>query len=120
MLRSRQTLTENILSELGLVNKLFNTNKLLLQELKDIANATPRPLRWAMVWFLLWLEPQYVEYKAKKAVDDAVKEYKRLCDWCEDYQTDYNVTITPSDVKNLQNMSINYDRNTDQDPTCDI
>ena len=54
------------------MNKLFNPNKLLLQELKDIAYATPRPVRWAMVWFLLWIEPQYVDYKAKKAVDDAV------------------------------------------------
>ena len=55
------------------MNRLFNPNKLLLQELKDIAYATPRPLRWAMVWFLLWIEPQYVDYKAKKAVDDAVE-----------------------------------------------
>ena len=37
------------------MNKLFNPNKLLLQELKDIAYATPRPVRWAMVWFLLWI-----------------------------------------------------------------
>ena len=43
------------------MNKLFNPNKLLLQELKDIAYATPWPLRWAMVWFLLWIEPQYVD-----------------------------------------------------------
>ena len=56
------------------MNKLFNPNKLLLQELKDIAYATPSPVRWAMVWFLLWLEPQYVDYKAKKAVDDAVEK----------------------------------------------
>jgi len=120
VLRSRQTQTEKILLELGLVNKLFSPNKLLLQELKDIANATPRPLRWAMVWFLLWLEPQYVEYKAKKAVDDAVKEYKKICDWCEDYRTDYGVTITQSDVENLQNMSINYDGDTDKETPCDI
>ena len=43
------------------MNKLFNPNKLLLQELKDIAYTTPKPLRWAMVWFLLWLEPHYVD-----------------------------------------------------------
>ena len=55
------------------MNKLFNPNKLLLQELKDIAYATPWSIRWAMVWFLLWIEPKYVDYKAKKAVDDAVK-----------------------------------------------
>ena len=51
------------------MNKLFNPNKLLLQELKDIAYATPRPLRWAMVWFLLWLEPRYIDYKSKQSVD---------------------------------------------------
>ena len=56
------------------MNKLFNPNKLLLQELKDIANTTPKPLRWAMVWFLLWIEPKYVDYKARKAVDDALQE----------------------------------------------
>ena len=55
------------------MNKLFNPNKLLLQELKDIAYATPWSIRWAMVWFLLWIEPKYVDYKAKKAVDDAVE-----------------------------------------------
>ena len=43
------------------MNKLFNPNKLLLQELKDIAYTTPKPLRWAMVWFLLWFEPHYVD-----------------------------------------------------------
>ena len=48
------------------MNKLFNPNKLLLQELTDMAYATPSPLRWAMVWFLLWIEPKYVDYKAKK------------------------------------------------------
>mgnify|MGYP005666166255 CR=1 FL=1 len=62
------------------MNKLFNPNKLLLQELKDIAYATPRPVRWAMVWFLLWIEPKYIDYKAKKAVDDAVEKYNKLCD----------------------------------------
>ena len=85
------------------MNKLFNPNKLLLQELKDIAYATPRPLRWAMVWFLLWIEPQYVDYKAKKAVDDAVKEYNEP-----------SVKIIPSEVKGLDDMSIG------RDAECDI
>ena len=51
------------------MNQFFNPNKLLLQELKDIAYTTPKPFRWAMVWFLLWFEPYYVDYKAKKAVE---------------------------------------------------
>ena len=97
------------------MNKLFNPNKLLLQELKDIAYATPRPVRLAMGWFLLWLEPQYVDYKAKKAVDDAVKEYNRLCDFCEEWRSEPGVKILPSDVKGLNDMSINYDTNTDQE-----
>ena len=102
------------------MNKLFNPNKLLLQELKDIAYATPRPLRWAMVWFLLWIEPQYVDYKAKKAVDDAVKEYNKLCDFCEEWRSEPSVKIIPSEVKGLNDMSISYDTDSDKNPTCDI
>ena len=96
------------------MNKLFNPNKLLLQELKDIAYATPRPVRWAMVWFLLWIEPQYVDYKAKKAVDDAVKEYNKLCDFCEEWRSEPSVKIIPSEVKGLNDMSIS------RDADCDI
>ena len=102
------------------MNKLFNPNKLLLQELKDIAYATPSPLRWAMVWFLLWIEPKYVDYKAKKAVDDAVKEYNRLCDFCEEWRSEPSVKIIPSEVEGLNDMSISYDTDSDKNPTCDI
>ena len=102
------------------MNKLFNPNKLLLQELKDIAYSTPMPLRWAMVWFLLWLEPKYVDYKARKAVDDAVKEYNKLCDFCEEWRSEPSVKIIPSEVEGLNNMSISYDTDSDKDPTCDI
>ena len=98
------------------MNNLFHTNKLLLQELKDIAYATPSPIRWAMVWFLLWFEPQYIDYKAKKAVDDAVKEYNKLCDFCEEWRDEPSVKIIPSEVEGLNDMSINYDTN----PDCDI
>ena len=102
------------------MNKLFNPNKLLLQELKDIAYSTPMPLRWAMVWFLLWLEPKYVDYKARKAVDDAVKEYNRLCDFCEEWRSEPSVKIIPSEVEGLNDMSISYDTDSNKDPTCDI
>ena len=102
------------------MNKLFNPNKLLLQELKDIAYSTPMPLRWAMVWFLLWLEPKYVDYKARKAVDDAVKEYNKLCDFCEEWRSEPSVKIIPSEVEGLNDMSISYDTDSNKDPTCDI
>ena len=98
------------------MNKLFHPNKLLLQELKDIAYTTPKPLRWAMVWFLLWIEPKYIDYKTKKAVDDAVEKYNKLCDFCEDWRSEPGVKIIPSEVKGLNDMSINYDT----DPDCDI
>ena len=98
------------------MNKLFHPNKLLLQELKDIAYTTPKPLRCVMVWFLLWLEPKYIDYKAKKAVDDAVEKYNKLCDFCEDWRSEPGVKILPSEVKGLNDMSINYDNN----PDCDI
>ena len=97
------------------MNQFFNPNKLLLQELKDIAYTTPKPFRWAMVWFLLWFEPYYVDYKAKKAVDDAIKEYN-LCEFCEEWRNEPGVKIIPSEVKGLNDMSINYDT----DPDCDI
>ena len=98
------------------MNKLFNPKKLLLQELKDIAYATPSPIRWAMVWFLLWIEPKYVDYKAKKAVDAALKQYNKL------FGTDINVVIdntkpiktSPSEVVGLDDMSIG------DHPECDI
>ena len=102
------------------MNKLFHPNKLLLQELKDIAYTTPKPLRWAMVWFLLWIEPKYVDYKARKAVDDAVKEYNRLCDFCEEWRSEPSVKIIPSEVEGLNDMSISYDTDSDKNPTCDI
>ena len=101
------------------MNKLFHPNKLLLQELKDIAYATPSPIRWGMVWFLLWIEPKYIDYKAKKAVDDAIKDYNRLCDFCEEWRSEPGVKIIPSEVKGLNDMSINYDTNTNSSD-CDI
>ena len=98
------------------MNKLFNPKKLLLQELKDIAYATPSPVRWAMVWFLLWLEPKYIDYKSKQAVDAALKQYNEV------FGTDINVVIdntkpiktSPSEVVGLDNMSIG------DHPECDI
>ena len=96
------------------MNKLFNPNKLLLQELKDIAYATPWSIRWAMVWFLLWIEPKYVDYKAKKAVDDAIEEYNKLCDFCEEWRSEPSVKIIPSEVEGLNDMSIT------RDADCDI
>ena len=95
------------------MNKLFHPNKLLLQELKDIAYTIPKPIRWAMVWFLLWLEPKYIDYKAKKAVDDAVEKYNKLCDFCEDWRSEPGVKILPSEVEGLNDMSIEYGRKPD-------
>ena len=60
------------------MNQIFNVSKLKLGELKDIARATPKPVRWAMVWFLLWIEPKYIDYKSKQAVDAALKQYNKL------------------------------------------
>ena len=62
-----------------------------------------------------------LEYR-KKAVDDAIEEYNKLCDFCEDWRNEPSVKIIPSEVEGLQDMSINvdYDTDTDQEPTCDI
>ena len=90
------------------MNQIFNVSKLKLGELKDIARATPKPVRWAMVWFLLWLEPRYIDYKSKQAVDAALRQYNEV------FGTDINViidnvkpiTTTKSEVKGLDDMSI--------------
>ena len=77
-------------------------------------------MEYMMKIFLLWIEPQYVDYKARKAVDDALEDYHKLCDFCEDWRNEPSVKVIPSDVKGLQDMSINinYERNTDAE--CDI
>tara|TARA_A100001388_G_C28696667_1_gene464047 strand:+ start:207 stop:503 length:297 start_codon:yes stop_codon:yes gene_type:complete len=98
------------------MNQIFNVSKLKLGELKDIARATPKPVRWAMVWFLLWLEPRYIDYKSKQAVDAALRQYNEV------FGTDINViidnvkpiTTTKSEVKGLDDMSIG------DHPDCDI
>ena len=98
------------------MNQLFNVSKLKLGELKDIARATPKPVRWAMVWFLLWLEPKYIDYKSKQAVDAALRQYNKV------FGTDINVIIdnekpitrTKSEVEGLDDMSIG------NHPKCDI
>ena len=98
------------------MNQLFNVSKLKLGELKDIARATPKPVRWAMVWFLLWLEPKYIDYKSKQAVDAALRQYNKV------FGTDINVIIdnekpitrTKSEVEGLDDMSIG------DHPKCDI
>ena len=98
------------------MNQIFNVSKLKLGELKDIARATPKPVRWAMVWFLLWLEPKYIDYKSKQAVDAALRQYNKV------FGTDINVIIdnekpitrTKSEVEGLDDMSIG------NHPKCDI
>ena len=98
------------------MNQIFNVSKLKLGELKDIARATPKPVRWAMVWFLLWLEPRYIDYKSKQAVDAALRQYNKV------FGTDINVIIdnekpitrTKSEVEGLDDMSIG------DHPKCDI
>ena len=59
------------------MNTFLHVSKLKLDELREIARAVPSPLRWAAVWFLLWIEPQYIEYKSQQAVNDAIKQYKK-------------------------------------------
>ena len=99
-----------------MIIQFLSVSKLKLGELKDIARATPKPVRWAMVWFLLWLDPKYIDYKSKRAVDAALKQYNEV------FGTDINVVIdntkpiktSPSEVVGLDNMSIG------DHPECDI
>ena len=91
-----------------MINQFLSVSKLKLGELKDIARATPKPIRWAVVWSLLWFEPKYIDYKSKQAVDRALKQYNKV------FGTEVNVVIdntkpikiTPSEVVGLDDMSI--------------
>ena len=87
------------------MNTFLHVSKLKLDELRQIARAVPSPLRWAAVWFLLWVEPKYIDYKSKQAVDDALKKYKKM--FGEDRVIDLVIENTkPSKVEGLNDMSI--------------
>jgi len=106
------------------MNTFLHVSKLKLDELRQIALAVPSPLRWAAVWFLLWVEPKYIDYKSKQAVDDAIKKYKKM--FGEDRVIDLVIENTkPSKVKGLNDVSI-YSSHLDQeywekiDKECDL
>ena len=58
------------------INEFLNPSKLKLVTFREIARKVPKPFRWAIVWILLEIEPKYIAYKAKKAIDLAVKQYR--------------------------------------------
>ena len=87
---------------------------LKLDELRVIARAVPSPLRWAAVWFLLWIEPQYIEYKSQQAVDDAIRQYKKT--FGQDKVINMVIENTkPSKVKGLNDQSITYHSQLDEE-----
>tara|TARA_Y100001938_G_C8065600_1_gene419997 strand:+ start:156 stop:446 length:291 start_codon:yes stop_codon:yes gene_type:complete len=57
------------------INEFLNPSELKLVTFREIARKVPKPFRWAIVWILLEIEPKYIAYKAKKAIDLAVKQY---------------------------------------------
>ena len=96
------------------MNTFLHVSKLKLDELREIARAVPSPLRWAAVWFLLWIEPKYIDYKSKQAVDDAIKKYKKM--FGEDRVIDLVIENTkPSKVKGLNDQSIQYHSKLDEE-----
>lgn len=87
------------------MNTFLHPSKLKLDELRVIARAVPSPLRWAAVWFLLWVEPKYIDYKAKEAVDSAIRKYKKT--YGDEKVIDLVIENTkPSKVKGLNDMAI--------------
>ena len=89
------------------MNTFLHPSKLKLDELRVIALTVPSPLRWAAVWFLLWIEPQYIEYKSQQAVDDAIRQYKKT--FGQDKVINMVIENTkPSKVKGLNDQSIEY------------
>ena len=96
------------------MNTFLHPSKLKLDELRVIARAVPSPLRWAAVWFLLWIEPQYIEYKSQQAVSDAIKQYKKT--FGEDKVINMVIENTkPSKVKGLNDQSITYHSQLDEE-----
>ena len=96
------------------MNTFLHPSKLKLDELRVIARAVPSPLRWAAVWFLLWIEPQYIEYKSQQAVEDAIKQYKKT--FGEDKIINMVIENTkPSKVKGLNDQSITYHSKLDEE-----
>ena len=96
------------------MNTFLHPSKLKLDELRVIALTVPSPLRWAAVWFLLWIEPQYIEYKSQQAVNNAIKQYKKT--FGEDKIINMVIENTkPSKVKGLKDQSITYHSAIDRD-----
>ena len=111
------------------MNTFLHPSKLKLDELRVIARTVPSPLRWAVVWFLLWIEPKYIDYKSKQAVDTAIKDYNKLHGTGINFIIDNTKPIEskPSKVKGLNDYSIEYYTKLDEeyikkmnDPECDI
>ena len=70
-----------------------------------ISRTFPGPISWFLRAWLYGLETKYIDWKAKYEVEQAIKEYEKLCpDFIEDREVE--VIRTKSEVKGLSNFEI--------------
>ena len=58
------------------INEFLSPSRLKLHRFREIARKLPKAFRWAIVWILLEIEPKYIAWKAKLAIDLAVRQYR--------------------------------------------
>ena len=73
-----------------------------------ISKIFPGPISWFLKAWLYGLETKYIDWKAKYEVEQAIKEYEKLCpDFIEDREVE--IIETKSEVKGLSNFEIKRD-----------
>jgi len=88
------------------MNNILDPSQLLLEQFRKIAYAAPKQYRWIVVWILLYVEPIYIKYVMRDAVDNAVQEYHKHMDALE--LPSYIIESKPSEVKGLDELRIYY------------
>jgi hypothetical protein len=89
------------------MNDVFKPSQLLLEQFREIAYLAPTPIRWIVVWILLYLEPIYINYVTHDTVDTAIKDYHKQMDVLEPLS--YTIESNPSEVEGLDELRIYYD-----------
>lgn len=70
-----------------------------------ISRTFPGPISWFLRAWLYGLETKYIDWKAKYEVEQAIKEYEKLCpDFIEDREP--TITKKPSEVEGLSDWEI--------------
>lgn len=66
----------------------------------------PPPIAWFILGYLYGVETQYIDWKTKLTVDQAIKDWEAQC---PDFIDDVEIIETKSEVKGLSNFEIKRD-----------